>query len=285
MLFRHRKPALGFRCVLLSLFSLGLMIFDYHTDYLQPIQRSFTTLIAPLQYVVTWPVEIVEWVKVSFVTHSRLVAQNTQLQAEQLVLRGQIQRLVNLEEENNQLRHLLNTSSHLSESMRAARLLAVSMEPFTAEVILDGGTQHKILVGQSVMDGYGILGQVIQVGALTSRVMLINDPRSGVPVQNERNGVRGILQGQGTYRPLALINIPTTEDIQAGDLLTSSGLGLRYPSGYPVGRVISVTHVPGERFTVIEVAPSAHLFKSRQVLLVDADKSGLTQAKKREINL
>ena len=283
MLFT-RKPLMGGRCALLMLLSLVLMFYDYRYDYFLRARNVLSTVVTPMQYLVDWPMEMLDWAKSSVSSYHGLVEKNAHLQAQQLLFRGQLQRLVNLEEENSQLRHLLGTSTQLSDEVRAARLLAVSLEPFIAEVILDGGGNEGVFKGQAVLDGYGVLGQVIQVGKLTSRVMLVTDPRSAVPVQDERNGVRGIVQGTGSHNPLALINIPDTVDIQAGDLLTSSGLGLRYPAGYPVGRVASVSHVPGEHFAVIEVTPSAHLFQSRQVLLVWPSNHEQMQAKQREIH-
>ena len=283
MLFT-RKPLIGFRCVVLIITSLALMFYDYRDDYFLPVRSFLSTVVTPMEYMVDWPMEIMDWAKSSVSSRRALVEKNAHLQAQQLFLRGQLQRLVHLEKENTQLRHLLGTTTEGSEEMRAARLLAVSLEPFIAEVILDAGIKESVFLGQAVLDGYGVLGQVIQVGRLTSRVMLVTDPRSAVPVQDERNGVRGIVRGMGSHSALALINIPDTVDIQAGDLLTSSGLGLRYPMGYPVGKVSSVSHVPGEHFAVIEVTPSAHLFRTRQVLLVWPNNHPLLEAKQREIN-
>ncbi|MHA7841010.1 MAG: rod shape-determining protein MreC [Gammaproteobacteria bacterium] len=283
MLFT-RKPLMGFRCVLLVIVSVVLMFYDYRNDYFLQARSLLSNVVTPMQYVVNWPMEMIDWAKSSFSSHRALVEKNAHLQAQQLFLRGQLQRLVSLEEENSQLRQLLGTTSQVSEEVRAARLLAVSLEPFTAEVILDAGVNDAVFEGQAVLDGYGVLGQVIHVGKLTSRVMLVTDPRSAVPVQDERNGVRGIVQGMGAHNNLALINIPDTVDVQAGDVLTSSGLGLRYPMGYPVGKIASVSHVPGEHFAVIEVTPSAHLFRTRQVLLVWPNNHQLIKAKQREIN-
>lgn len=283
MLFT-RKPFMGFRCLLLIMGSLVLMVCDYRFNYFLQVRPLLLTVTAPVEYAVNWPMEVVDWIKSSVSSHRTLVEKNARLQAQQLFLRGQLQRLVNLEEENSQLRSLLGSSAQVSEKMRAAPLLAVNLDPFTAEVILDGGNKESLFEGQAVLDGYGVLGQVIQVGALTSRVMLVTDPRSAVPVQDERNGIRGIVRGMGAHNALALIDIPDTVDIQAGDLLTTSGLGLRYPMGYPVGKVVSVDHVLGEHFATIKVTPSAHLFQTRQVLLVWPNNHELIKAKQREIN-
>ena len=112
------------------------------------------------------------------------------------------------------------------------------------------------------------MGQVIQVGPITSRVLLINDPRSGVAVQNVRNGVRAIAMGDSYLNNLKLMYVTKTTDIKVGDLFLTSGLGDRYPEGYPVGRVVSVLREPASQFASISLQSSAHLDSSRQVLLV-----------------
>jgi len=145
----------------------------------------------------------------------------------------------------------------------------VSLEPFLAQVILDKGKKQYVYKGQPVIDSTGLMGQVIQVGDLTSRVMLVSDSRSAIPVQDERTGVRAIVIGQGPGRLLKLINVPQTSDIRVGDELTTSGLGLKFPIGYPVGKVLKVENYPGQHFSTISVRPAANLEKSRQVLLIE----------------
>jgi rod shape-determining protein MreC len=99
-------------------------------------------------------------------------------------------------------------------------------------------------------------------------VMLISDSRSAIPVQNNRNGMRAAVAGMGYAGQVSLLNVSVTSDIAVGDILVTSGLGGNFPFGYPVGEVASIQKSPGERFAVIMVRPSAHLDKSRQVILL-----------------
>jgi rod shape-determining protein MreC len=149
-----------------------------------------------------------------------------------------------------------------------AQLLAVATDPFVKQVVLDKGHKDKVFVGQPVLDAYGVMGQVIQVGPLTSRVLLISDSHSGVPVQVARNGVRAIAVGDAYTGKLRLMNVQHTVDIRPGDVLITSGLGQNYPEGYPVGQVTHVSKDPGLQFVTIAVEPAAHLDRSRGVLLV-----------------
>ncbi|HCH20309.1 MAG TPA: rod shape-determining protein MreC, partial [Cellvibrionales bacterium] len=127
----------------------------------------------------------------------------------------------------------------------------------------------------AVIDAYGLVGQVVEVNAIQSTVILISDSRHALPVQINRNGVRAIAEGSGRIDTLWLPNLVSTTDIQVGDLIVSSGLGQRFPIGYPVGVVETVARDPGQAFLEVAVRPSAELDRSRFVLLVFAGEASL----------
>jgi len=151
-----------------------------------------------------------------------------------------------------------------------AETISVSPSPFQHQITIDKGTQDGLYIGQAVIDAYGLVGQVIEVNSGSARVILISDSRHAIPVQVNRNGVRAIAEGTGRADTLLLPNMVETTDIKAGDLLVSSGLGQRFPVGYPVGVVESVESDPGQAFLNIVVRPSAKLDRGRYVLLVFA---------------
>lgn len=99
--------------------------------------------------------------------------------------------------------------------------------------------------------------------------MLITDARSAIPVEVNRNGFRAIALGKGVLEELELEHIPDTADIREGDLLVTSGLGGRFPRGYPVARVREVIRDPGRPFTLVKAEPTARLDRSRHLLLVN----------------
>ena len=112
------------------------------------------------------------------------------------------------------------------------------------------------------------MGQVVRSSQLTSRVLLVSDSSHAVPVEVVRNGLRAILLGTGDSVTLDLVHVPDTADIREGDLLVSSGLGGRFPRGYPVAEVSRISKEPGEPFASIEATPKAQLNQSRLVLVV-----------------
>jgi rod shape-determining protein MreC len=115
------------------------------------------------------------------------------------------------------------------------------------------------------------MGQVVEVGVSNSRVLLITDATHSIPVQVNRNGVRAIAEGTGSLGTLEIRHVSATTDIREGDLLVTSGLGGRFPVGYPVAVVSVVERDPGQAFARILAVPSAALDRSRHVLLVFTD--------------
>ncbi len=245
-----------------------MMVLDQRAGCVQQLRSALSMPLSLLEYVVSWPVQLIDKMGAVVSTHDALINENINLRSEQLLLKAQVQRLLAIESENNQLKALLRSSAQVRGKVLIAQLLAVDTDPFVNQVLLDKGFNDGVFVGQPVLDANGVMGKVIQVGPLTSRVLLINDTHSGIPIQNTRNGIRAIAVGDSYTGKLKLINVPQTVDVKTGDMLVTSGLGEHYPAGYPVGEVISVVKDPGMQFSTIEIQPSAHTDRSRQVLLV-----------------
>ena len=264
------------RALILVILSIALMVMDRRMTSFNSIRSVLSLPAAPVQYAVNLPARVVDDVSKYFRSHNTLVAENAQLKSEQLLLRIRLQRLVAIESENNYLKALLQSSRKVNGRTLIAELLAVAAEPFVNQVTLDKGRRDGVYVGQPVLDADGVMGQVIEAGPVTSRVLLINDSRSGIAVQNVRSGIRAVASGNNYSDRLHLLYVPKTTDIRIGDLFLTSGLGDHYPEGYPVGTVVSVTKDPSHQFAEISLQPSAHLDKSRQVLLIWYQKNALS---------
>ncbi len=244
------------------------MVFDKRSIIISQLRIALSIPLSSLQYVVSWPITIIDNMGQMISTHDALIKENVKLKAEQLLLKAQVQRLTAVESENNQLKALTRSALQIPGKTEIGQLLAVDTNLFVHQVILNKGSQDNVYIGQPVLDTNGLMGQIIQVGPIASRVLLINDTRSGVPVQNTRNGVRAIAVGDNRTGELRLMNVPQTADVRVGDVFVTSGLGRNYPEGYPVGRITSVTHDSASSFTFVSLKPDAQLDRSRQVLLV-----------------
>src|SRR5690606_10616969 len=120
--------------------------------------------------------------------------------------------------------------------------------------------------GQAVIDAGGLLGQVIETTPTQSTVLLLTDPDHAVPVMVARNGVRLIVYGRGDR--LELRDIPLNQDVQVGDQLVTSGLGGRFPPGFPVATITALHPDDSQAFLVGELQPAAQLDRGRDVLLL-----------------
>ncbi|MBN9227754.1 MULTISPECIES: rod shape-determining protein MreC [Legionella] len=266
---RSGYSSIGF--VLALVFSVFLMFSDYHYRYLDNVRSGFSFIVAPLQYAVDYPVRVIGWVQSLVSAKKSLIAENMQLRYQQAMLEAELQKLIVIQKENSQLKELLLTSSQAEMRAMAAQILAVDTSNSRQVVVLNKGKRDGAYVGQPVLDAKGVMGQIVDVGPITSTVLLISDSKSAVPVRNNRTGERAILVGTNDIEKLSLINLPKTSSIHPGDVLVTSGLDRHYPEGYPVGSVEEVNSIPGEDFVKVKVKPVALLNRNRLVLLIWPD--------------
>jgi rod shape-determining protein MreC len=252
----------------LGILSLVLIAADYKTNLTGSTRVALSYVSIPFYWLANSPSNVVQGVDSYFTSRETLMADNERLHSEARILHGKLQKFISLTAENVRLRELLSSSTVLQDSVLIAELVNVSADPLKQQIVVNKGADEGVYVGQPAIDAYGLMGQVVEVNAQQARVILISDSRHSIPVQINRNGVRAIAEGAGRIDTLMLPNVVATTDIKAGDLLVSSGLGQRFPVGYPVGVVESVIQDPGKPFLKVVARPSAQLDRSRFVLLV-----------------
>ncbi len=201
-----------------------------------------------------------------------LLTENQALRDRQLVQDGQLLRTAELEAENERLRALLASATTLQSRVLIAEIMSVSQDPYRHQIVLNKGERDGVYKGQAVVDAEGIMGQVIEVNPGSSVALLVTDSDIGVPVEINRTGLQTIARGRGDGQTLSLPFLPGNADIKVGDLLVSSGLGGRYPPGYPFGRISELRHPAGENFMEGIAYPSARLNQGHQALLVWAEQ-------------
>ena len=178
-----------------------------------------------------------------------------------------------LQAENIRLRLLLNATELLMDEILVTEVIGVSITSKIHTLIINRGSEDGVYIGQPVLDSEGLMGQVARVNKNFSTVLLITDSTHAIPVQVLRTGMRSTAEGISDFKTMTLRFISPTSDVKVGDQLVSSGLGGRFPAGYPVGIVTAINHKSGANFVSVEVTPSAHINKSKHLLLVfDATK-------------
>jgi rod shape-determining protein MreC len=175
-------------------------------------------------------------------------------------------------QENARLRELLaRRCARTSKNGDAGHLNG--QRPYSDQVVIDKGSVNGVYEGQPVISDKGVVGQVVAVAKMTSRVLLICDATHALPIQVLRNDIRVIAAGNGCTDDLQL-SICRRIPIFASALVTS-GLGGRFPEGYPVGVVSSVKLDTQRAYTVIQARPTAGLQRLRYLLLLwGADRNG-----------
>jgi len=247
---------------------LGLIIADLKFNRLDNARAMLDTVATPLYWIAALPGRFGEWTDTNVRSRATLLEDNERLSQENLLLQGRSSQMASLQAENVRLRALLNSSALLRDDVLVAELLGVSPDPARHQIMLNKGDADNVFVGQPLIDADGLMGQIVEVGAATSRALLITDATHSIPVQVNRNGVRAIAEGTGLLGSLEIHHVAATTDIQEGDLLVTSGLGGRFPVGYPVATVSKIERDPGETFAGIYAVPTAAMDRSRHVLLV-----------------
>ena len=285
-IFKH-GPSPQHRLVLVLFCSVLLIFFDHKMNSFESVRGFLQSMVSPLQYLATTPKQMMNWAAENIVTRRQLIADNEQYKVNELVFHEQALQLDIIKKENERLRALLASPLRGDAKKMVAEILAVDSDPYTHQVVINRGANDGVYEGQAVIDDEGIVGQILHVGTTSSRVLLITDVTHAVPVRISRNGVRLIANGVGVIDQLTHNHVPHSTDIRPDDILVTSGLGGKFPEGYPVAKVSSVIQDESHAFARIKSQPVAKIDRLRYVLLLwpeqantNAVLSSKTNAKK-----
>jgi rod shape-determining protein MreC len=254
--------------MLYGLLAVVLMAMDQRGHYVPRIRSAAEYLIEPVYHVVEWPVRAMRNLYTQFQSRRSLRHENEQLKELLLGQNGALLRLDTLAEENRRLRSLFEGAQGKEFEYHFAELIQVDLDPFSHKVLIDRGSEEGVTRGQAVIDGAGVMGQIEDVHLHYSTVRLISDPNHALPVQINRTGLRTVAFGSGETGSLSLPSVPREADVREGDLIVTSGLGDRFPGGYPVARVTSINREEGLTFAQLVAEPLAALDRGREVLLI-----------------
>jgi rod shape-determining protein MreC len=248
--------------------SVTLLVVDHRGDWLQQARSHASVAMQPVWWLAGLPSRLGESVRDDAATRTRLAEENHRLRNELLLGAARQARLQVEAEENARLRGLLGAAERGGLSVQLAPILDVDLDPTRQRLMLNAGTRNGVQRGQSVIDAGGLMGQVIDATPTTAVVLLLTDPDHAVPVAVARTGVRLIVYGTGRSDVLELRNVPLSSDVRAGDVLITSGLGGRFPPGFPVGTIAALRPDDSRAFLIGDVQSAAQLDRGRDVLLL-----------------
>ena len=255
-----RQGASAFtKLMVFSALALFLMVADTRFALTQPLRMAVATALYPVQWLVMRPVLWAQNAGSYF--ESLQSAQSAQEAAKQNLglLSQRANQVEQLMLENSRLRKLLALRDRFAATGQAAQVLYDAADPYTRKVVIDKGLMNGVSAGSPVLDESGVLGQVTRVYPLVSEVTLVTDRDQAIPVLNARTGARAVAFGDpGAHAgALELRFMAANADVQAGDLLTTSGVDGVYPPGLPVARVEKVERRVESAFARIYCTPVA----------------------------
>lgn len=266
-IFKH-GPSSQHRLVLVLFCSAVLMFFDHTMASFEPVRAHLQSLVTPLQTIANTPKQFLNWGAENLVTRNQLIKENQQYKLDELLFHEQKMQLDIIQLENNRLRSLLSSPVRGDNKKMVAEILSVDSDPYTHQVVINRGKKDGAYEGQPVIDADGVVGQVLHAGSSHSRVILITDVTHAIPVRVKRNGVRLIASGSGNIHRLIHNFVEHSADVKEGDLLVTSGLGGKYPEGYPVAEVTYVKLDEGREYATVYSEPIAKINRLRYLLLL-----------------
>ena len=254
--FFKRGPAPLALLTLYIAISIALFVVDLRMHSLDLVRQSISLLVDPVQRVAQTPGSLVDYAANYLQGIQVLEAENKALKHAQLNTAPDLQRLAQMEAENERLRKLLAVKEREKAQGQVAQILYTARDPFSRRVIVDKGQQSGIIAGQPAIDEAGVVGQVTRVFPFSAEITLITDKDQAVPIQIVRNGQRSVVFGLGNGQ-LELRYMPANADVQVGDVLVTSGLDSIYLPGFPVAKVINIERDSAYSFARIFCAPIA----------------------------
>jgi len=236
--------------------SVALFVVDLRAKSLDLVRQSISLIVDPVQRVAQTPGSLVDYASNYLQGIQALEVENRDLKHAQLNTAPNLQRLAQLEAENERLRKLLSVKEREKAQGQVAQILYTARDPFSRRVIVDKGQQSGIVAGQPAIDEAGVVGQVTRVFPFSAEVTLITDKDQAVPVQIVRSGQRSVVFGLGNGQ-LELRYMPANADVQVGDILVTSGLDSIYLPGFPVAKVVNIERDSAYSFARIFCAPIA----------------------------
>ena len=265
---RPRIPALNTKLIIFVVLSFILLINDQRNNYLSILRNSIAIAIYPLQSAVEIPSKLTDWFDLRIKSKEILIKENQNLLSQQKINSSILQRYESLEQENERLKQILNAASNLDNKVEITRIISVNVNPYRHTIVIDKGERDGVYEGQVLLGTDGVIGQILHTNFLTSEAILISDSDHALPVEINRNGLRTIVLGNGSYTKLDVPYIPNNADIEIGDLLVTSGLGGKFPSGYPVAKVDFIESDLSEQFYKVSAKPIAYLNQVRELMLL-----------------
>ncbi len=269
---RFEKNYSSYRLIIVIILSCVLMYQDYQGTYTVKLRSYLSASLYPIQYLINLPNNLRENFYENFLIREQIISQNQKLKEENLNLKSQMQQIYRLESENKRLYELIDSKPKTENTYLFADIISTSKTLYKHQILINRGSRDGIELGSSIVNADGIVGHVIRDQIFASEVLLISDLEHAIPVEIVRTGLRTIAVGTGEFNSLRINTLPTNSDLKKEDIIITSGLGGRYPEGFPVGTVKEITAEAGNPFLEVEILPFANLKTINEVWVIQTNE-------------
>ena len=233
--FLRKETKQRFSLFLLVIASLVLLFFDSLESKPINFVRSFVKdTIYRGSVITSSPIKGVKYVTAKFAGHLQLFQKYSQLQEDYSQLKNEISKSEFLELENTQLRKLVDEQIESNSNLTSSRVMLDKQSPYLNSYVLNSGSNKKIKKGMAVLDGKNFIGRIVDVNFFSSRVLLVTDLNSKIPVVIQPSGHHAILSGHNIKEP-TLEYLPEDHKISNKDKVYTSGKEGIFSPGIPIG--------------------------------------------------
>ena len=269
---RFEKNYSAYRLIFMIVLSSVLMYQDYQGTYTIKLRCYLSASLYPIQYLINLPNNLQKSFYANFLNREEIISQNQQLKEENLNLKSQMQQIYRLESENKRLYELIDSKPKTENTYLFADIVSTSKILNKHQILINRGSSDGVKLGSSIVNAEGIVGHVIRDQIFASEVLLISDLEHAIPVEIVRTGLRSIAIGTGEFNKLRINTLPTNSNLQKDDIVITSGLGGRYPEGFPVGTITEISREVGSPFLEVKVLPFANLKTINEVWVIQTNE-------------
>ena len=255
--------------IFLIILSVSTIILDNKYKQINYIRSIINdVIIYPVDLISSIPKSIVELLIIESQEGPDLQLEITKLKDENLNLKIKLQELQSLKDENLRLRNMAKESTIIANKQTLVKVISTSAHPNKKIISIDKGRKEGIFEGQNVLGLKGLIGQVIEVNYLTSKVLLISDLNHNVPAQITRTGEKLIVSGMGRDDKLRVSYAPLNMDIKIGDIVATSGIADRFKLNIPIGKISDVIYNQDKNFIEAIVLPYENIGNIAELILI-----------------
>ena len=270
---RYEKNYSSYRLIFVIILSCVLMYQDTQDGYSKTLRTYLSVFAYPITYAANLPKNTIEGLRLRLSERASIIDESKKLKEENILLKSQLQEVYKLDAENRRLYELLGSYPDKKRNFLFADIIATSSVPDRRQIIINKGSTDGVNIGDAVADPNGIIGHVIRDQVFSSEILLISDLEHAIPIEITSTGERAIAYGSGDMNRLEIRSISLNSKVQKGDAVITSGLGGRYPEGFPVGEISRVNKIEGENLLAIDLSPFANLDVINEIWVIQTEVS------------